>query len=121
MRNQPRYHLFKNARYALEGFFEVLSQETSFRIEVAVSVTVWAVLPFLAMPFWAKALLGLSLFIVLIAELANSAIERVVDLVTAKRHPLAKAAKDAGATMVLFSLLLTFGIWAATLYHLYCS
>ncbi|WP_353662570.1 diacylglycerol kinase [Hydrogenimonas sp. SS33] len=119
MRNQPDYHLFKNTRYALQGFVEVLHNETSFKIEVVGSVVIWVTLIFLSMPFWAKAVLGLSLFPVLIAELANSAIERVVDLVTQERRPLAKHAKDAGATMVLFSLIFTGGVWAVTLYLVY--
>jgi diacylglycerol kinase (ATP) len=45
----------------------------------------------------------------------NSAIERVVDLVTSDYHILAKQAKDAGATFVLLSLIFTGLIWLATL------
>ena len=47
--------------------------------------------------------------------LANSAIERVVDLVTQDYHILAKQAKDVGATMVLLSLIVTTLIWLSTL------
>ena len=119
MRNQPKYHLFKNARYAVEGFFEVFAHETSFRIEVVLSVIVWVGLLFVEMPLVAKAALGLSMLLVLIAELANSAIERVVDLVTQEKHTLAKHAKDAGATMVLFTVLFTIVTWLVTLYLVY--
>ncbi len=121
MRNQPGYHLWKNASYAVDGFFEVLRNETSFRIEIAISVVVWVGLLFVPMPLIAKAVLGLSLFIVLIAELANSAIERVVDLATMEHHRLAKHAKDAGSAMVLFSVILTILIWIVTLYTLYIA
>jgi diacylglycerol kinase (ATP) len=119
VRNQPKYHLFKNARYAVEGFFEVFAHETSFRIEVVLSVIVWVGLLFVEMPLVAKAALGLSMLLVLIAELANSAIERVVDLVTQEKHTLAKHAKDAGATMVLFTVLFTIVTWLVTLYLVY--
>ncbi|WP_457598427.1 diacylglycerol kinase [Hydrogenimonas sp.] len=119
MRNQPGYHLWKNANYAIDGFFEVLKNETSFKIEIAISVAVWIGLIFVPMPLVPKAVLGLSLFIVLIAELANSAIERVVDLATMEHHRLAKHAKDAGSAMVLFSVILTILIWIVTLYTLY--
>jgi len=48
------------------------------------------------------ALLSLSVLFVLFAELINTAVEAVVDLVTPDFHPLAKVAKDtaAGAVMV---------------------
>ena len=119
MRNQPRYALLKNARYALEGLREVFAQETSFRIEAALSLVVWIGLFFVQMPLIAKAALGLSMLLVLIAELANSAIERVVDLVTQERHPLAKHAKDAGAAMVLLSVVFAAVVWIVTLYLVY--
>jgi diacylglycerol kinase (ATP) len=48
------------------------------------------------------ALLSLSVLFVLFAELINTAVEAVVDLITPDFHPLAKVAKDtaAGAVMV---------------------
>jgi diacylglycerol kinase (ATP) len=48
---------------------------------------------------------------IMIAELLNSAVENVVDLVTTDIHPLAKAAKDIGATAVLFSVILHIVCW----------
>jgi len=59
--------------------------------------------------------LFVSLFIPLMAEIANSAIERVVDLVTKDYHILAKRAKDAGATLVFFSFVILAFIWGAVL------
>lgn len=47
------------------------------------------------------ALLAISILVVLCAELLNTAIEAVVDLVSPDYHPLAKAAKDAAAGAVL--------------------
>lgn len=61
-------------------------------------------------------ILSLSLFIPLMAEVANSAIERVVDLVTGEYHELAKKAKDAGASLVFLSLVLLGLIWVCVLY-----
>ena len=119
MRNQPKYSLFKNARYAAEGLVEVFRHETSFRIEAILSIVVWIALPFVEMPLLAKTVLGLSMLLVLIAELANSAIERVVDLVTREKHTLAKHAKDAGAAMVLLTVFFTIVVWLVTLYLVY--
>lgn len=46
-------------------------------------------------------LISLSICIVLFAELMNTAVEAVVDLVTTEYHPLAKTAKDVAAGAVL--------------------
>lgn len=50
-------------------------------------------------------LLCLTIFLVLMAEAANTALERVVDLVTTEYHPLARAAKNAAAGAVLLSAI----------------
>jgi diacylglycerol kinase len=51
---------------------------------------------------WAIVVLAIAL--VLAAELANTAIEAVVDLASPDDHPLAKRAKDVAAAGVLVAL-----------------
>jgi undecaprenol kinase len=65
----------------------------------AVAVVVAGVL--LRLPAAAWAVLFLAIALVVVAELANSAIESVVDLVSPEDHPLAKRAKDVAAAAVL--------------------
>lgn len=49
----------------------------------------------------------LGLFgLVMALELVNTAVEAVVDLVTAERHPLAKIAKDTAAGAVLIAAIM---------------
>ena len=74
---------------------------------------------FLEIPFLHKAALFISLLVPLAAELVNSAIERVVDLVTDDYHERARRAKDAASAVVLFALLITGLVWAALLTHHY--
>ena len=69
----------------------------------------------LPISFGYSSILFISIFLPILAEVANSAIERVVDLVTSDYHILAKQAKDVGATMVILSLLVMSMIWMATL------
>ncbi len=59
---------------------------------------------------WAVVALAISL--VLAAELLNTAIEALVDLVSPEQHPLAKRAKDVAAAAVLAASLaaLTAGV-----------
>lgn len=113
--NKPKYSLYKNGRYAVEGFIELVQNESSFKLQVLMFVVLTVVAWLLPIAFVYKAILSLSLFIPIMAEVANSSIERVVDLVTTEYHILAKRAKDAGATLVFLSLFLTGGIWLSVL------
>jgi len=113
--NKPKYTLFKNTTYALAGLAEITRHESSFKLQlllfIAMSVVAWL----LPIAFLYSAMLTLSLFIPVMAEVTNSAIERVVDLVTDEYHELAKRAKDAGAALVFLSLTLTALIWITIL------
>jgi diacylglycerol kinase (ATP) len=113
--NKPKHSLFRNGIYALEGLVDITKHETSFKWQLllffVMSIVVWN----LPISFGYASILFLSLFIPVMAEVANSSIERVVDLVTTDYHILAKRAKDAGAALVLLSLILTAGIWVSVL------
>jgi len=113
--NKPKHNLFRNGMYAVEGFVDIVKNETSFKWQLlmllVLGITAW-VLP---VSFGYSSILFLSLFIPILAEVANSALERVVDLVTQDYHILAKQAKDAGATLVLLSLIVMAMIWASVL------
>jgi diacylglycerol kinase (ATP) len=63
-----------------------------------------------------RALLLGSLFLVLIVELLNSAIEAVVDRLGSERHPLSGRAKDLGSAAVLVALVNAFCIWVVILF-----
>jgi len=114
--NKPKYTLFKNTTYALEGLVDITKNESSFKLQILLFVVLNIVAWFLPLPFHLQVILSLSLFIPIMAEVANSSIERVVDLVTLDYHELAKRAKDAGATLVFLSLVLTACIWTAVIY-----
>ena len=113
--NKPKHSLFRNGLYAVEGFVDIVKNETSFKWQLLMLFVMGVVAWNLPVEFSYKSILFLSLFIPVLAEVANSAIERVVDLVTTDYHILAKQAKDAGATLVLLSLIVTLLIWIATL------
>jgi diacylglycerol kinase (ATP) len=102
--------------YAISGLIDITKNESSFKLQILLFVVMNIIGWNLELAFHLKAILSLSLFIPIMAEVANSAIERVVDLVTFDYHELAKKAKDAGATLVFLSLILTGAIWAAVLY-----
>ena len=114
--NKPKYTLFKNTTYALAGLVDITKNESSFKLQILLFIAMNIIAWFLPLPFHLQVILSLSMFIPIMAEIANSSIERVVDLVTLDYHELAKRAKDAGAALVFISLVLTATIWVAVLY-----
>ncbi len=115
MNNKPKYTLFKNASYAIDGLVHAIKTETSFKIEVAIAIILLPIIYFLPFLLIYKLILVITYFIIMIAELLNSAVENVVDLVTTEIHPLAKSAKDVGATAVFFSVILHLICWVVIL------
>jgi len=113
--NKPKHNLFRNGMYAVEGFIDIVKNETSFKWQLLMLFVLGVIAWVLPISFGYSSILFFSLFIPILAEVANSALERVVDLVTQDYHILAKQAKDAGATLVLLSLIVMALIWGAVL------
>lgn len=111
MNNKPKYHLFKNTKYALSGLKHAFKTESSFRLELLASVFIFIAIIFVDISLTNKLILLITGVLVLIVELINSAIENVVDLVTKEIHPLAKTSKDIGAAAVMFTIILHISSW----------
>jgi len=116
MHNKPRFSILKNIGYALAGMRYTVTQEHSFRTQLIVILLIGIGLIFAPLSSLSKGILFVSTWLVLIAEAFNSAIERVVDLVTREHHPLAGEAKDIGAFGVLLAFCLVVMIWGIVLY-----
>lgn len=115
MNNKPKYGLFKNTKYAMDGLIHVLKTESSFRLELFAAIFVLISILIIDVGITSKFILLVTGILVLIVELINSAIENVVDLVTQDIHPLAKASKDIGSAAVMFSIILHFSCWILVL------
>ena len=111
MNNKPKYHFLKNTQYALSGLKHTLKTESSFKLELFLGIFIFSGIYFIDVALIYKLILIVTAFLILIVELLNSAIENVVDLVTKDIHPLAKTAKDIGATAVMFSIVLHLLCW----------
>lgn len=112
MRNQPKYHFFKNTQYALNGLKDLIKTETSFKIELVIVLILLPVIVALETSLVNQLLLFITLMGMPLAETINSAIERVVDLVTLEHHPMAKRAKDMGSTIVFLSIGIFICVWS---------
>jgi undecaprenol kinase len=97
---------------AWAGVMAAVKEEVHMRIHIALAVVaiIAAAIFHISRMEWLILLLTIGSVIAL--ELINTAIERVVDLVTADFHPLAKAAKDiaAGAVLVAAVVAVIVGI-----------
>lgn len=116
MQNKPKYNLFKNWKYAIDGLITAVKTESSFRLELFCAIFIIAGIIFVDTSLTNKLILLISGILVLIVELINSAIENVVDLVTKEIHPLAKSAKDLGSTAVMFTISLHLICWLFVLF-----
>lgn len=97
----------KSFSFAFQGISTALKNERNIKIHVCVSGVVlllglWFSLSKIE---WLFILLAIGGMIAL--ELLNTAIERIVDLVTEEFHPLAKQAKDIAAGAVLIYAILS--------------
>jgi diacylglycerol kinase (ATP) len=101
--------------YSLEGFAAAYRNEDAFRQEVLLGAVLLPVAALAPVGLIGKALMIGSLFLVLIVELINSAIEAAVDRISLENHRLAKRAKDIGSAAVMLSLLNLTVVWALVL------
>lgn len=115
MNNKPSYHLFKNTKYALEGLQYAFKTESSFRLELLCAIFIIIGIFLIDTALANKLILLVTGILVLIVELLNSAVENVVDLVTKEYSPLAKTAKDIGASAVMVSIALHISCWIVIL------
>lgn len=117
MRNQPKYNFFKNTNYALEGLKDLIKTETSFKLELIIVLILLPTLFLIETSLSNKLLMFITLLGMPLAEATNSAIERVVDLVTLEHHHMAKRAKDVGSTIVFLSIFIFVIVWSCILFQ----
>ena len=102
--------------YALRGVGLAFSEERNFRTQCCYGVLVGLLLLWFQPSLLGALLAILSVVLLLSAELANSALERVVDLLSPEARVLAGEAKDmaaAGVMLVSFiSALIVLGVLA---------
>lgn len=105
--------LLTSIGHAVDGIVDLVKRENNAKIHVISTLLV--ILVGLRLEFLAIEWLWISLAVagVWVAELINSAFEKLVDLVSPEEHPLAKKVKDyaAGAVLVM-------AIWAVFVFCL---
>ncbi|MFC0119434.1 diacylglycerol kinase [Pseudoalteromonas xiamenensis] len=109
------HRVFKATGYSFKGFLAAWRFEAAFRQEVFLFVVLASVACVINVNIAERALMLLCLFVVLLTELLNSAVEAVVDRVGTEHHELSGRAKDIASAAVFISLLMTFVVWSVVL------
>lgn len=119
MRNQPKYNFFKNTSYALKGLLDLIKTESSFKIELIITIILIPFIFIIDVTLTNKLIMFITLFGMILTETINSAIERVVDLVTLEHHEMAGRAKDMGSAAVFISICIFVITWCFVLFDTY--
>ncbi len=101
--------------YSCAGLREAFRHEDAFRQEVVLALVLIPLAFWLESDTTGRILMISCVFLLLIVELLNSAIEATVDRISLDNHRLAKRAKDIGSASVLICLLNLVTVWALVL------
>ncbi|MCR4278834.1 MAG: diacylglycerol kinase [bacterium] len=117
--------IFSSLKHALRGVRIALKSEHSFRIQMAMALVVFILLFMFPLQNGERALLLVAVGAVLVLELVNSTVERMLDLFKPRLHPYVRDIKDLMAAAVflvsLFALIIgiiILGPYASTLVRL---
>lgn len=99
--------------YALKGILFAIRNEKNFQIEIAVGMIAVMAAIFFPLSGLERGLIIFSVALVLALELANTALERVMDILKPRIHPYARVIKDMMAGAVLLTALAAIAIGIA--------
>ena len=101
--------------FSMQGLKLAFKSEAAFRQELALAMIMLPVALLVDVSTIERLMLILGLFLVLIVELLNSAVEAVVDRFGGEIHPLSGQAKDIASAAVFLSLVFCAISWIAIL------
>ncbi len=102
----PRSGTFwESFRHAGEGILYAIRTQRNFRVHLVAATGVTLLGLWLELTLTAWTLIAVVIGLVLMAEMANTAAEALVDLASPEYHPLARQVKDVAAGAVLLVAL----------------
>lgn len=108
--------VLRATHYSMKGLKAAYINEAAFRQEIWCTIILLPLAIILGETNIEKAILVGTIFLVLIAELLNSAIESVVDRIGSDFHELSGRAKDIGSAAVFMAMLLLVITWVLVLF-----
>jgi len=118
MESHKNQRLSARLGFALRGFAHAMRSEASLRLQALAGAAALLVLLLVRPPavWWALVLLASAA--VLAAELFNTAIEHLADVLHPQQSPGVRIVKDCAAAAVLIAVLGALGVAAALAVHL---
>ncbi|QIR14806.1 diacylglycerol kinase [Shewanella aestuarii] len=107
--------VIRAAGFSLQGLKSAWRDEAAFRQELVLAAIMLPIALYVDISIVERLILIFGIFLVLIVELLNSAIEAVVDRFGSEIHPLSGQAKDIASAAVMLSLIFCGICWAAIL------
>jgi diacylglycerol kinase (ATP) len=104
--------ILRATKFSVQGLAYAYRNEAAFRQELAWTIILIPAAFWLGQTTTERLILILSLLLVLIVELLNSAVEATVDRISDDHHKLAGGAKDMGSAAVGVSLLVVLATWS---------
>lgn len=117
--NHGMKRIVRATGFSMKGLKAAWVHEAAFRQELMLAIVMLPVALWVDVSTAERLLLILTLFMVLIVELLNSAIEAVVDRVGSEIHPLSGQAKDIASAAVFLTLALCGITWLTILVPLF--
>lgn len=93
--------LINSFKYAIEGFISSFKTERNMKIHILAMILVIVAGIYLELTVMEWCIIAFAIALVIGAELFNTAIETIVDMVSPEKNPKAKLAKDISAAAVL--------------------
>lgn len=109
-------NFFASVRYAVEGFWAAVKHEPSFREDLIFVVILTPFAIILPVNAVSTAVMISALFLIVIAELLNSAVEWTIDDISLEKRPFAKRAKDMGSAAVFIAYINCVVVWGIILF-----
>lgn len=103
--NHQSETLLRSFQHAFSGLWQALRTQRNARIHLAIAVTVTILGLALKLNAGSWAILAVTMGLVFLTELFNTALEATIDMVTEDYSPQAKLAKDVAAGAVLISAI----------------
>jgi len=97
--------LAKSFKFALKGINYALNNDQNLVIHFIIACLVIVISLLLKVSPYEMGILGVTILVVISSEMINSAIEKMVDLITKEHRAEAQIAKDVSAGMVLLAAI----------------
>lgn len=97
--------LTESINYAIDGIVYAFKTERSLKIHFSIAIFTMILTLLLKLDRFEILMIFFAITLVILAEMVNTAIEAIVNLLTLSHHPLAKIAKDVAAGGVLITCL----------------